>query len=123
MRVVREGLDDVRAGVHELAMQLGDLLGVLEDDLGDEAAGLHVAPALELEQVALRADHGPVVESLEQLQSCPSRYPQLMPAAARLDDTENLAHAADEQPLVLDLDPHAGRAREDDVVAGARPAS
>ena len=35
-----------------------------------------------------------------------------------LDHAEDLAHAADQQALVLDLDPHAGRAREDDVVAG-----
>jgi PPOX class probable F420-dependent enzyme len=37
----------------------------------------------------------------------------------RLDDAEDLAHAADEQPLLFELDPDAGRAREDDVVARA----
>ena len=39
VRVVGERLDDVRAGVHELAVQLLDDLGLLEDDLG------HVRPA------------------------------------------------------------------------------
>src|SRR4051812_11703005 len=34
------------------------------------------------------------------------------------DHAEDLAHAAHQQALVLDLDPYAGRAREHDVVAG-----
>ena len=38
-------------------MELGDRLGVLEHDLGDEGAGLEIAAPLELEQVALGADH------------------------------------------------------------------
>ena len=54
--VVGEGLDDVRAGVHELAVQLRHQLRVLEHDLGDERARLQVAAPLELEEVALGAD-------------------------------------------------------------------
>ena len=37
----------------------------------------------------------------------------------RLQHAEQLADAADEQALLLDLDPDAGRRGEDDVVAGA----
>jgi hypothetical protein len=66
VRVVGERLDDVRAGVHELAVQLGDELPMLEHYLGDERAGLQVAAPLELEQVALGADHAPVCEPREQ---------------------------------------------------------
>ncbi len=64
--VVGEGLDDVRAGVDELAMQPLDELRVVEHDLGDERAGLQVAAPLALEQVALRADDGTLLEPLEQ---------------------------------------------------------
>ena len=39
---------------------------MLEDDLGDERAGLQVAPALELEQVALGAHDGTLLEPLEE---------------------------------------------------------
>ena len=59
VRVVGERLDDVRARVDELAVQLGHLLRVLEHDLGDERARLQVAAPLELEEVALGADHRP----------------------------------------------------------------
>ena len=45
-----------------------DLLGVVEHDLGHEGAGLQVAAALELEQVALGADHRALVEPLQQTQ-------------------------------------------------------
>ena len=64
--VVREGLNDVGARVHELAVQLRDDLRMVEDDLGDEGAGLEVAAALALEEVALGADHGSRLETLEQ---------------------------------------------------------
>jgi hypothetical protein len=66
MAVVGERLDDVGAGVHELTVQLGDELGVLEDDLRDESTRLEIAAALELEQVALGADDRSFVEPLEQ---------------------------------------------------------
>ena len=44
--------------MHEVAVQRGDDLGVLEHDLGHERTGLQVAAALELEQVTLGADDG-----------------------------------------------------------------
>ncbi len=56
VRVVGEGLDDIRARVDEIAMQAFDQLRVLENDLGDVGAGLQVAAALELEQIAFGAD-------------------------------------------------------------------
>ncbi len=56
MRVVGEGLDDIRARVDEIAMKAFDQLRVLENDLGDVGAGLQVAAALELEQIAFGAD-------------------------------------------------------------------
>src|SRR6185437_2598433 len=59
MRVIGEGLDDVRAGMDELAMELGDQIGVLEHHFGDEGAGLQIAASLELEEIALGADHRP----------------------------------------------------------------
>ena len=65
MRVVRERLDDVRAGADELAVELRDDLGLLEHDLGDERAGLQIPAALELEEVPLGADHRALVEPLE----------------------------------------------------------
>ena len=49
----------------EIAMQLGHDFGMLEHDLGHEGAGLQIAAALELEHVALGADDGPAVESLQ----------------------------------------------------------
>ena len=64
--VVGERLDDVRAGVDEVAVELVDDLRMLEHDLGDERARLQVAAALELEDVALGADHGALLEALEQ---------------------------------------------------------
>ena len=36
----------------------------------------------------------------------------------RLEHAEDLADAADEQPLLVDLDPDTGGGRKDDVVAG-----
>ena len=63
--VVGERLDDVGARVHELAMELGHLLRVVEHGLGDECAGLDEPAPLELEEVALRADDVPLLEALE----------------------------------------------------------
>ena len=48
--------------MHEIAMQLAHDLGMLEHDLGHEGAGLQIAATLELEHVALGADHRPLVE-------------------------------------------------------------
>jgi len=64
--VVRERLDDVGPRVHELAVQQGDELRVLEDDLRNEGARLQIAAALELDEVALGADHRSLLEPLEQ---------------------------------------------------------
>ena len=57
VRVVRERLDDIRARVDELAVELGDELRMLQDDLGHVRAGLEVPAPLELEEVSLGADH------------------------------------------------------------------
>ena len=66
VRVVRERLHDVGARVHEVAVQLRDDLGMVEHDLGHERAGLQVAAPLELEEIALGADHRALVEPLEE---------------------------------------------------------
>ena len=58
MRVIRERLDDVRSGVNEVAVELGDRLRMLEHDLRHERAGLQIAAALELEDIAFGADDG-----------------------------------------------------------------
>ena len=48
----------------ELAVQLFHGLRMLEHDLGYERAGLEVAAPLELEQITLRTQHGPLLEPL-----------------------------------------------------------
>jgi hypothetical protein len=55
--VVGERLDGVRAGVHELSVQGGDLGGMIEHGLGNERPGLEVAATLQLEEIALSTDH------------------------------------------------------------------
>jgi hypothetical protein len=52
--------------VHELPVELRDELRVLQDDLGHERAGLEVPAALELEEVALGADHRALGQPLAQ---------------------------------------------------------
>ena len=52
----------------EVAVELRHDLRVLEHDLGHEGAGLQVPAPLELEDVALGADHGALVEPLQQRQ-------------------------------------------------------
>ena len=66
MRVIGEGLDDVRAGMNEVAMELDDDLGMLEHDLGHESSCLEIAAPLELEDVAFGADHRTGFEALQQ---------------------------------------------------------
>ena len=65
--VVGEGLDHVGARVHELAVQLLDDLGVVQDDLGDERPRLEVPAPLALEEVALGADHGAALKHCRQI--------------------------------------------------------
>jgi hypothetical protein len=52
--------------VDELAVELGDLLGVLEHDLGHERPGLEIPSTLQLEQVSFGADDRALGESLEE---------------------------------------------------------
>jgi hypothetical protein len=66
VRVVGERLDDVGPGVDEIAMDLRDDLRMVEHGFRHERAGLHVTAPLELEQVALGADHGPLGQTLEE---------------------------------------------------------
>ena len=65
--VVGEGLDHVRARVHELAVQPLDDLRVLQHDLGDERPGLQVTPPLALEKVAFGAHDRALPQGLEQI--------------------------------------------------------
>src|SRR4051812_17609662 len=62
----------------------------------------------------------PVETTPASLSSSPSRITSpriwISRAIALLDHAQDLPHAAHQQPLVLDLDPDPGRAREDDVV-------
>ena len=62
MAVVGERLDHVGAGAHELAVELAHRLGGVEHDLRHVGAGLEVAAPLQLEQIALGADHRPRLE-------------------------------------------------------------
>ncbi len=64
--VVGERLDHVRAGVDEIPVQLAHHLGMVEHHLGHVGPGLQVAAPLELEQIALGADHRTGLEPLQQ---------------------------------------------------------
>src|SRR5436309_15736550 len=64
--VIREGRNDVRTGVDEISVQLRHDLGMVEDSLGHERARLHVATPLELEEIALGADHRALPEPFAQ---------------------------------------------------------
>jgi len=66
VRVVREGLDDVGARVHEIPMQRLDEVGMLEHDLRHIRPGLEISASLELEQVTFRADDRTGLEPFEQ---------------------------------------------------------
>ena len=66
MPVVGERLDDVRAGVDKLPMELRNHFGMLEDDLGNKGARLQVPTSFAFEQVALGADHDVCCETLQQ---------------------------------------------------------
>ena len=66
MRVISEGLDDVGSGAQEIAKQVLDLLGEIENDFGDVGSRLQVAPALQFKQIALGANHRAGGEPIEQ---------------------------------------------------------
>ena len=66
VRVVGERLDDIRSCMDEVAMHLLDHVGMVEHGFRHESARLHVAAALELEQITLGADHGPLGQPLEE---------------------------------------------------------
>ncbi len=77
MGVVRERLHDVRAGVHELAVQRLHEVGPLQHDLGHVGARLEESPALELEEIAFRTDDGSPRQPLEQPGGLPFRLLRL----------------------------------------------
>jgi hypothetical protein len=95
MGVVGEGLDHVRSGVDELAVERFDEVRPLEDDFGHIGAGLEIAAPLELEEVPFGADHRALGEPLEQptrLRLGPARLrsldaPLLTPVRARVGIT------------------------------------
>jgi hypothetical protein len=47
-------------------VELGDEIGVLQDNLGDVSPGLQVPAALEFEEIPLGADHRPNGKPVEQ---------------------------------------------------------
>ncbi len=67
MAVVGERLDDVGPGVHELAVQLLDHLGMLEHHLRDKGASLQVSAAFAFEKVAFGAHDGAIRQHAEQI--------------------------------------------------------
>ena len=67
VRVVGEGLDHVGSGVDEVTVQLTHHLRVLEHDFRHVGPGLKVAAALELEEIALRADDRSRGETLDEI--------------------------------------------------------
>ena len=66
MAVIGERLDHVGAGAHELAVELAHRLGGVEHDLRHVRPRLEVAAPLQLEQIALGADHRPLGQPLQQ---------------------------------------------------------
>ena len=66
VRVVGERLDHVGAGMNEVSVQLRHDLRMVEHDLGHERARLEVSPALELEEVTLRADDRALLEPFQE---------------------------------------------------------
>ena len=64
VRVVGERLDHVGSGVHELPVQLGDGMGMVQHHLRHVGPGLHVSPAFHFEDIPLGADHRALFEAL-----------------------------------------------------------
>ncbi len=82
MRVIGERFDDVRARVHEIAVDLRHDLGMIEHGFRHERARLHIAATLELEQIALGADDGAVRKPLDETLALPAACRALRAAAA-----------------------------------------
>jgi hypothetical protein len=64
-RVERHRGQELGARTHELPMELGQRLRVLDGDLGCERSGLDVAPLLQLQQVPAVAKHRPFGQALQ----------------------------------------------------------
>src|SRR5439155_6317908 len=65
VRIVRERHHDISARPKELAMELSERVGSIQDDLRHVRPGLDVAPPLEFEDVALGAQHRATLQPLE----------------------------------------------------------
>jgi len=63
--VIGERLDDIGAGMYELAVKLQDFLRVLEDYFRYKRTGLYVAPALQFKQIAFGTDYRTGFKPLE----------------------------------------------------------
>ena len=74
-----------------------------------------VAVALAVAVVVLRYE--PVPEDAEALEREPAARARLLRGLGRLQHSEELPDAADQEPLLVDLDPDAGARRKDDMVA------
>ena len=100
-------------------MQLAQRVGLVEDHLGDERAGLDVAAALELEDVALGADDDAVSETLLQGPAATDGSSVLLPSleSGRVEAVDVVDGAA----LQRELGEHAPHPRRE-LVAGAAPA-
>ena len=67
MHVVGERLGHVRPGMHEVHVQLLHHLGVIEQHLRHEGAGLQVATPLQLEHITLGTDHRPASQARQEI--------------------------------------------------------
>ena len=110
----------VRPGAQELAVQLAQRVGLVEDHLGDERAGLDVAAALELEDVALGAEDDAVSETLLQGPRATDGPSVVLPSfeAGRVEAGDVVDGAALRRASSASTRPTHGR----ELVAGAAPA-
>jgi hypothetical protein len=69
VRVVGKCLDDIRAGVDELTVELSDEVRMLQHDLRSIGPGLEVPASLELEEVPLGADDRTSFEPVQEAES------------------------------------------------------
>jgi len=73
VRVVGKCLDDVRAGVDELTMELSDEVRMLQHHFRSIGPGLQVPASFELEEVPLGADHRTSFEPVQEAESSRDR--------------------------------------------------